>query len=136
MRFFSLDRFETGSPWPRPVAVQKSELVFVHSRRNGRRQVEIEAGLWCPSALLVTVVVAVVDNPRSRTECTGDSHSTPNVLKSSIPLEIFILIILHTSFAIPTPFPRPQTALILLQWPIHRLALNLHTIPLLTSNPA
>ncbi len=59
MRFFSLDQFEAGSRWPRPVTVQKSGTVFVHFRRNGVRQTEIEAGLWCPSALLV----AVVDKP-------------------------------------------------------------------------
>lgn len=84
IRFFSLDQFETGLRWLRPVAVQKSELVFVHFRRNSLRQIEIEAGLWCPSALLVAVVVAVVDNPCSRIVCTGDSHLTPNVLVTHI----------------------------------------------------
>lgn len=80
MRFFSLNRFETGSRWPRPVAVQKSELVFVYFQRNGLRQMEIEAGLWCPSALFIAVIVAVVNNPQFRIVYTDDSHSTPNIL--------------------------------------------------------
>jgi hypothetical protein len=52
--FFSLDRFEAGSRGPRPVAVQES-WSSSHFQRNGRtdRQIEKEAGLWCPSAALV-----------------------------------------------------------------------------------
>ena len=75
IRFLSLDQFEACLRWPRPVAVQKAELVLVHFRRNGLRQIEIEAGLWYPSALLV----AVVDNPQFWIVGTADSYLTPNI---------------------------------------------------------
>ena len=75
MRFSSLDQFEAGSRWPRPVAAQKSELGFVHFRRNGLRQIEIEAGLWYPSALLI----AVVDNSQFWIVGTADSYLTLNI---------------------------------------------------------
>src|SRR5436305_6267090 len=49
-----LNGFEAGSCGIRDLLLYSRELSLSHFRRNGRtdRQIEIDSGLWCPSAAL------------------------------------------------------------------------------------